>query len=83
MQELQRRRESHLNSILRRYRDVTDQYRALTGVLEDRRQLDAPATAGLDLARVQNSISMVEEDMRLINRLTAQEARLQRQLTRP
>jgi chromosome segregation ATPase len=83
LQELQRRRETYLNSMLRRYRDVTDQYRALAGVLEDRRQSDAPATSSIDLARIQNTISMAEEDLRLINSLTAQEARLQRQLLRP
>jgi DNA repair exonuclease SbcCD ATPase subunit len=78
-QELQRRRETLLSAILRRYREVTDRYRALTGVLENRGQ-EGPALPGADLSRIQNAISMAEDDLRQLNTLNAQAVRLEKKL---
>lgn len=81
LQEVHRRREVYLTSLLRRYREVTDQYRSLSGVNEDRRDAAAPAVSGADLARIQQTISMAEDDLRQVNTLNAQAQQIQRRLT--
>ncbi len=78
LEELDRRRETYLSSILRRYRDVTDQYRAIASRLEN--PADAAAPAGAELGRIQNSISMAEEDLRQLSNLNAQANRLHQKL---
>jgi chromosome segregation ATPase len=71
IEELSRRREVHLTSILRRYREVTDLYRNLT--------LRAESPSG-DISRVQNAISLADEEMKQIESINAQTAQLQRKL---
>ncbi|HYM09959.1 MAG TPA: hypothetical protein VEU62_04470 [Bryobacterales bacterium] len=80
LQEINRRRETYLNSILRRYKDVTEQYRNLYGILENRRP-ESPAVSGADLSRIQNSVAMAEEDLRQLSGLNAQAARIQKKLS--
>jgi len=75
-----RRREMYLNNILRRYKDVTEQYRALAGVLDSRRDRQAAPASGNEISRIQNTIAMAEEDMKQLQALTAQAQRLQKKL---
>ncbi len=81
LEELNRRRENLVANIMRRYREVTDQLRALAvrpeGAAEIR-AVDAP-----ELARVQNAVAMTEEDLRQLGNLNSQAARLQRKITEP
>lgn len=79
LQDIHRRREVYLNSILRRYRQITDQYRSLSGVLQAQRT-DAPAVGSADLARIQDSIAMAEEDLRQLNNLNAQALLVQKKM---
>jgi DNA repair exonuclease SbcCD ATPase subunit len=79
LQEVHRRREVYLANVLRRYKEVTDHYRALSGVLDSRREPGALNSA--DLSRIQNAISMAEEDLRQLNSLNAQALRIQQKLT--
>jgi DNA repair exonuclease SbcCD ATPase subunit len=86
LQEIYRRRESYLNTLISRYREVTEQYRAFASVLENRRGPEGasnPGTtiAGPELARIQNSIAMAEEDLRQLNNLNAQALRVQKKLS--
>jgi hypothetical protein len=81
LQEVHRRREIHLANVLRRYKEVTDQYRALAGTQENRPGPDTPVVNTAELARIQNAISMAEDDLRQLNSLNAQALRIQRQLT--
>lgn len=74
LEEINRRREQYLNTILRRYRDMTDQYRALAARLEN-------SAAGAELAGIQNTISMTEEDLRQLATLNAQASRIQQKVT--
>jgi chromosome segregation ATPase len=74
LEELARRREVHLANLLRRYREVTDQYRSLAV-----RGGDLPV--GVDLSRIQSAIQLAEEDMRQLQSLGAQAERLQRELS--
>ncbi len=79
LQELQRRGETYLNSILRRYREITDQYRALSTTLQNRR-VEPGDIGSADLSRIQSSISMAEEDLRQLSVINAQALRLQRKI---
>jgi DNA repair exonuclease SbcCD ATPase subunit len=76
LEDLNRRRENYLNSIIRRYREVTEQYRGLASRLEHSRE--TPATAPGELSSIQNAISMAEEDFRQLQALNAQAAALAR-----
>jgi hypothetical protein len=70
LEELSRRREATLNNILRRYREVTDLYRNMT--------LEQPQETGI--SRIQNAISLAEEDIRQLQTLNAQSSRVQKKL---
>ena len=78
MEELQRRREVYLTNILRRYREVTDFYRSLALRLENPREGSAPTNA--ELARIQNTITLADEDLRQLHALNQQMTGLQRKM---
>jgi DNA repair exonuclease SbcCD ATPase subunit len=73
------RREMYLNDILRRYKEITEQYRALSGV-RDSRDRQAGAVSSGEVSRIQNSIALAEEDLKQIYALSAQAQRLQKKL---
>ena len=79
LQSIHQRREVYLNSILRRYKQITEQYRSMSGVLQAQRT-DAPAAGSADLARIQDSIAMAEEDLRQLNNLNAQALLVQKKM---
>jgi len=79
LQDIHQRREVYLNSILRRYKQITEQYRSMSGVLQAQRT-DAPAAGSADLARIQDSIAMAEEDLRQLNNLNAQARLIQKRM---
>jgi len=79
LQDIHQRREVYLNSILRRYKQITEQYRSIAGVLQAQRT-DAPATGSGDLARIQDSIAMAEEDLRQLDNLNAQARLIQKKM---
>lgn len=75
---LARRREAFMNNIMQRYREATDLFRALSLRLDSMR--DGTATAGNELSRIQNAISLAEEDMRQLRSLHTRAAQLQKDL---
>jgi len=75
-----RRREMYLNNILRRYKEITEQYRAMVGV-RDGRDPQASPLSSPDLSRIQNAIALADEDLKQISALNAQAERLQKKLT--
>src|SRR5450755_174930 len=79
LQDIHQRREVYLNSILRRYKQIAEQYRSMSGVLQAQRT-DAPAVGSADLARIQDSIAMAEEDLRQLNNLNAQARLVQKKM---
>lgn len=79
LQDIHQRQEVYLNGILRRYRQITEQYRSMSGVLQAQRT-DAPAAGSADLARIQDSIAMAEEDLRQLNNLNAQARLIQKKM---
>ena len=70
----------YLNNILRRYREITEQYRAMSGVLDSRRDREAAPVGSTEIARIQNAIALAEEDLKQIDALNAQAARLEKKL---
>lgn len=85
LQELYRRRESYLTTMISRYREITEQYRAFVSVMENRRGPEGTAGGGMSIAspelgRIQNSIAMAEEDLRQLTSLNAQVATVQKKL---
>lgn len=80
LEDINRRRESYISNILRRYRDVTEQYRALTARLGGPSQSEAPP--GAEASRIENAVSMAEEDLRQLSNLNAQAERLQKRILR-
>ena len=79
LQDIHQRREVYLNSILRRYKQITEQYRSMAGVLQAQRT-DGPVAGSADLARIQDSIAMAEEDLRQLNNLNAQARLVQKKM---
>jgi DNA repair exonuclease SbcCD ATPase subunit len=71
LEEINRRRETYLTGMLRRYKDVTEQYQAISA------RLDNPPP---DMSRIQDSIAMAEEDLRQLASLNAQAARIRQNL---
>jgi chromosome segregation ATPase len=78
LEEINRRRETYFTSILRRYKEVTEQYRALATRLESARDNVAPP--GPELSRIQAAVASAEEDLRQLATLNAQAARIQQKL---
>jgi DNA repair exonuclease SbcCD ATPase subunit len=81
IEEVFRRREMYLSNILRRYREVTEQYRALSGVMDSRRDRDSTPVSGAEISRIQNAIALSEEDMKQVGALSAQAQRLEKKLS--
>ena len=67
MDDLSRRRDTYLNNVLRRFREATELFRTLA------LRIDDP-----NLARIQQTIGAADEDLRQIQALGAQAARLQK-----
>ncbi|MCC6862037.1 MAG: hypothetical protein IT158_25925 [Bryobacterales bacterium] len=80
LQDIRRRRDAHLASVLNRYREMAEQFRDVSGALESRQRQEGGAPGGADVARIQNTITLAEEDLRQLNSLQAQELRVQKQI---
>jgi len=78
LEDIHRRRDSYLTSILRRYRELTDQYRAVAARLENPET--KAGAGGTDLSRIMNTVSLAEEDLRQLQGLNAQAQSLQRKI---
>lgn len=78
LEEIARRREAYLNTIIGRYREATDLFRALSLRLDNPR--DAGSPLNNDLSRIQAAIQHADEDLRQLRALNAQSAKLQKEL---
>ena len=70
LQDIFRRRETYISNILSRYKEVTEQYRVVA--------LDHAT----DVARIQQALSMAEEDLRQLNSLNARALLIQKKLNK-
>jgi hypothetical protein len=72
----------YLNSIIRRYREITGQFRAMTGVLDSSHGSDSGSFSGVALSRIQNAISLTEDDLRRLNEMNAQAHQIENKLAK-
>jgi chromosome segregation ATPase len=80
LQDLDRRREGYMTSILRRYRDITGEFHAMSGMLDTSQGPGSSACSGAALSRIQNAVTSAEDDMRQLNELNARSQKLEKQL---
>jgi hypothetical protein len=80
LQDLDHRRDVYLTSILRRYRDITDEFRAMTGIMDTSHDPSSSACSGAALSRIQSAVTSAEDDMRQLSDLSARSQKLQKQL---
>ncbi|MBM3796721.1 MAG: hypothetical protein FJW31_22300 [Acidobacteria bacterium] len=80
MDDLTRRRETCLSNVLRRYREATDLFRTMALRLDNPRDgVNAPPASN-ELSRIQQAITAADEDVRQLQALNAQAARIQKEL---
>lgn len=72
-QDLGQRQQVYLANAIRRYRELTDLFRRMPGMLELKGN-------GPELARIQNAVSMADEDLRQLNDLGVRLGRVQKQI---
>lgn len=77
MEDLNRRREAYLTTLLRRYREVSDLYRNFTLNAQTAEGPGNALQAG-DLSRIQTAIQQAEDDLRQLQTLNARMAQLAR-----
>jgi chromosome segregation ATPase len=82
LQDLDRRRESYLTSIADRYRNLTNQFRTMSGMLASNRGQDSGSFSGPALDMIQNAISLTDNDLQHLNELNAKAYRLEKQLSK-
>lgn len=82
LQDLNRRRDAYLSSVIRRYREITDQFRAMTATLESNNGASSAPLSGMALSRIQNAISLTEDDLRRLNELNAQTGQIENRLAK-
>ncbi|MBS1874656.1 MAG: hypothetical protein JSU00_15680 [Acidobacteria bacterium] len=74
LRDITRRQQTYVTNILRRYREVTDIFRSLPDMVDQKG--NGPA-----VARIQTAISMADEDVRQLNDLSARLGRVEKRLS--
>jgi len=82
LQDLDRRRESYLTSIADRYRNITSQFRTMSGMLNSNRGQDSNAFSGAALDLIQNAISLSDNDLQRLSELNAKAFQLEKRLAK-
>lgn len=80
LQVLQLRRENLLRTIIQRYQEIADQYRTVAVRVSDPEQ-EGP-TAGVDVSRLQNAISLASDDLRQLHALNARAFFIEKELNK-
>jgi len=80
LQDLERRREVYLTSILRRYRDITGEFRGMSSLLDTSHDSGSSACNGAALSRIQSAVNSAEDDLRQVSELNARTDKLEKQL---
>jgi chromosome segregation ATPase len=79
LEDINRRRENTLTSLQRRYRDLTDQFRAFALRLDTNR--DNPTTLTPDLSRIQSNVQSADEELRQLVGLNTQAQRIAQKIS--
>jgi len=80
LQDLDRRRDVYLTSILRRYRDITSEFHAMSSMLDTSHDPSSSACSDAVLSRIQNAVNSAEDDLRQLNELNDRSQKLEKQL---
>ncbi len=80
LQDLERRREVYLTSILRRYRDITAEFRTMGSMMDTSHDPGTSGCSSAALSRIQSAVTSAEDDLRQINDLNERSQKLERQL---
>lgn len=80
LDDIASRRETYLNNLQRKYRDVNDQLRSLSARLDRYRDTSSAPSFSTDLPRLQSLVQSAEEDLRQVQSLNAQAQRLSKRL---
>ncbi len=80
--DLERRRDGYLTSIIRRYSDITNQFRAMSGMLDSTHDTSSDACSGAALSRIQDAVSSANDDLDQLNELNARALQLRRKLAK-
>jgi DNA repair exonuclease SbcCD ATPase subunit len=83
LQDLDQRRDVYLTSIMRRYRDITSQFRAMSGMLDSSRNPNTSTFNSEALTRIQDAISQADDDLRQLSDLNARARQLEKNLSKP
>jgi len=82
LQDLDRRRESYLTSIANRYRNLTSQFRTMSGMMDSNSGRGSGAFNGPALDQIQNAISLADNDLHHLNELNAKAFQLEKRLAK-
>ena len=84
LQDLNQRRDAYLATILRRYRDITSDFRAMSSMLDTshdpNREAGSGACSEAVLSRMQNAVTSADEDLRQIYELYDRSQKLLKRL---
>lgn len=72
IQALDERREAYASSVMERYRQISDQLQAMTGILEANRDANANVFSNEALNRIRDTLSLANHDLRELDQLNAQ-----------
>jgi hypothetical protein len=67
----------YLSSVVRRYREMTEQYRAM----DSRREREGTVVSGTEISHIQNAVALADEELRQISVLNVQAQRLEKKLS--
>ncbi len=79
LENLHRRRETILTNIGRRFREVADEYRTVSVRVNSPEQINP--NQGVDLSRIQNALTLADEDLRQLRTLNNRANRIQKEIT--
>jgi chromosome segregation ATPase len=82
LQDLDRRRESYLTSIADRYRNLTSQFRTMSGMMDSNRGRETGAFNGQALDQIQNAISLTDNDLQHLSELNAKAFQMEKRLAK-
>jgi hypothetical protein len=80
LQDLERRRDVYLTSILRRYRDITNEFNAMGSMMDTSHEAGSSPCGGTALSRIQSAVTSAEDDLRQLSDLSARTQKLDKQL---
>lgn len=80
LQNLERRREAYLNSVMSHYQNISSQLQAMQGMLDANRDGNSNVFSNQALYRIRDTMSLANNDLRQLNNLNGQIRQLEKNL---